>query len=227
MPRPTKPPASGKVAGAASFLEGERGASDAAGGLREEVSAYKRDLIVRAAIETFFEHGYHNATVDLLTSRLSGSKAIFYYHFPDKRAVLDEIYRRAMSSALQVLDKTVAAGGTPPEMLDRFARRYTEWVLGHQKLVDVFRREERTISAEMRAEVAYDQKRWDDGIAAIIRQGIASGDFADSDPKATSRAISGMITWLYTWWRDGRRMSRAEAIEQFAQLALRMAGTRA
>jgi hypothetical protein len=39
-----------------------------------------------------------------------------------------------------------------------------------------------------------------------------------------------MITWLYTWWRDGRRMSRTEAIEQFAQfaqLALRMAGTRA
>jgi hypothetical protein len=35
-----------------------------------------------------------------------------------------------------------------------------------------------------------------------------------------------MITWLYTWWRDGRRMSRAEAMDQFAQLALRMAGTR-
>jgi hypothetical protein len=112
-------------------------------------------------------------------------------------------------------------------MLERFARRYTEWVLDHQKLVDVFRREERTISADMRAEVAHDQKRWDDGIAAIIRKGIASGHFADSDAKATSRAISGMITWLYTWWRDGRRMSRAEAIEQFAQLALRMAGTRA
>lgn len=195
--------------------------------MREDVSAYKKDLIVRAAIETFFEHGYHNATVDLLASRLSGSKAIFYYHFPDKQAVLDEIYRRTMSSALGVLEQAVAAGGTPPEVLERFARRYTEWVLDHQQLVDVFRREERTISAEMRAEVAHEQKRWDDGIAAIIRKGIASGHFADGDTKATSRAISGMITWLYTWWRDGRRMNRAEAIEQFAQLALRMAGTRA
>ena len=33
--------------------------------MREDVSAYKKDLIVRAAIETFFEYGYHNATVDL------------------------------------------------------------------------------------------------------------------------------------------------------------------
>lgn len=194
--------------------------------MREEVSAYKKDLIVRAAIETFFEHGYHNTTVDMIAARLSGSKAIFYYHYPDKRAVLDEIYRRAMSSALAMLDHTLDAAGTPPELLERFARRYTEWVLDNQKLVDVFRREERTISTSMRAEVAHDQKRWDDGIASIIRQGIASGDFAPGDPQTTSRAISGMITWIYTWWRDGRRMTRADALEHFAQLALRMAGTR-
>jgi len=190
--------------------------------MREEVSAYKKDLILRAACETFYEFGYHDTTVDMLTARLSGTKAIFYYYYPDKRAVLDELFRRTYASALEVLETAIREGGTPSQTLDRFVRRYTQWVIDNQRFVAVFWREERTTSSEVRTEIAHQQKRFDDGVASIIRKGVAAGEFESSDPQSTSRAISGMLSFLYTWWRDGRRLSREGAADYHAELVLRM-----
>ncbi|MBT2304848.1 SDR family oxidoreductase [Variovorax paradoxus] len=67
--------------------------------MREEVAAYRKDLIVRAASDAFFEHGYYDCTVDMIAERLSGTKAIVYYYFADKHAILEEIYPRAMAEA--------------------------------------------------------------------------------------------------------------------------------
>lgn len=191
-------------------------------GMREEVSAYKKGLILRAACETFYEFGYHDTTVDMLTARLSGTKAIFYYYYPDKRAVLDELFRRTYASALDVLETAIREGGAPSQTLERFVRRYTQWVIDNQRFVAVFWREERTTSRQLRTEIAHQQKRFDDGVASIIRKGVAAGEFESSDPQSTSRAISGMLSFLYTWWRDGRRMTREAAADYHAELVLRM-----
>ncbi|MEI6548137.1 MAG: TetR/AcrR family transcriptional regulator [Burkholderiales bacterium] len=195
---------------------------DQAGSMREEVNAYKKDLILRAACETFYDHGYHDTTVDMLAARLSGTKAIFYYYYPDKRAVLDELFSRTFASALEVLHTALEESGTPTETLTRFARRYTEWVIDNQKFVAVFWREECTISKELRITIARQQKRFDDGVATIIRRGVACGEFDSKDPQSTSRAISGMLSFMYTWWRDGRRISRKVAADDNAELILRM-----
>lgn len=191
--------------------------------MRDEVNAYKKDLILRAAVDTFYEYGYHDTTVDMLAERLDGTKAIFYYYYTDKRAVLEEMYRRSLSSAQQVIQQAIDDGGTPSQMLGTFARRYTEWVIDHQRLVGVFWREERTLSREVRMEVAAEQKKFDDLLARIIKDGVAAGEFRVEDPRTMSRAISGMISFIYTWWRAEHRLGREEAAKYYAALALRLA----
>jgi AcrR family transcriptional regulator len=191
--------------------------------MRDEVNAYKKELILRAAVDTFYEHGYHDTTVDMLAERLDGTKAIFYYYYTDKRAVLEEIYRRSLSSAQAVVQQAIDAGGTPSQTLENFARAYTEWVIDHQRLVGVFWREERTLSKEVRLEVAAEQKKFDDMLARIIKDGVAAGEFRVEDTQTMSRAISGMISFIYTWWRPGHRLGREEAAKKYAALALRLA----
>lgn len=191
--------------------------------MRDEVNAYKKELILRAAVDTFYEHGYHDTTVDMLAERLDGTKAIFYYYYTDKRAVLEEIYRRSLSTAQEVVQKAIDSGGTPTRMLEMFARQYTEWVIDHQRLVGVFWREERTLSREVRQEVAAEQKKFDDLLARIIKDGVTAGEFRVEDPKTTSRAISGMISFVYTWWRPDHRLGREAAAKYYSELALRIA----
>jgi len=191
--------------------------------MRDEVNAYKKELILRAAIDTFYDYGYHETTVDMLAERLNGTKAIFYYYYSDKRAVLEEIYRRSLSSAQTVIQQAIDAGGTPSQMLETFARRYTEWVIDNQRLVGVFWSEERTLSPAARAEVAAEQKKFDDLLAHIIKEGVATGEFKVEDTQTMARAISGLISFVYTWWRPDHRLSREEVARKFAALSLRMA----
>lgn len=191
--------------------------------MRDEVNAYKKELILRAAVDTFYEHGYHDTTVDMLAERLDGTKAIFYYYYADKRAVLEEIYRRSLSSAQATVQKAVDAGGTPSQMLETFARLYTEWVIDNQRLVGVFWREERTLSPDVRLEVAAEQKKFDDMLARIIKDGVTAGEFRVQDTQTMARAISGMISFIYTWWRPDHRVGREEAAKKYSALALRLA----
>ena len=195
--------------------------------LRAEVAAYKKELIFRAACQAFWEHGYHDTTVEMLAARLDGSKAIFYYYYADKRAVLEEVYRRSLAEAQEIARAALTKELPATSRLLEFARAYVRWVVDNQALVDVFWREERMLSPAKRHEIALEQKRFDDMIAQMLRQGVDEGVFRVRDLTMTARAIAGMATFTSNWWKPGGRVGRDEVAEQFAQLALRLAGAAA
>lgn len=192
--------------------------------MRDEVTAYRKDLIVGAACDAFFDHGYHECTVDMIAERLSGTKAIVYYYFSDKRSILEEIFRRALSEAQEVIRRAIDQGSDPRDKLAAFARLYAQWVVDNQRMVGVIWREERCLSSEAREMVALERRTMDDLVALIIREGVAKGQFQVDDVRTTARAISGMISYTYSWWRSDRRLSRENIADYYAGVALRIVG---
>lgn len=200
----------------------EYGASN----LREDVTAYRKHLILAAAADAFFEHGYHDCSVDMIAQLLSGSKSIVYYYFPDKHSILEAIYRRALDEAQTLMRRAISANDTPGAKLAAIARDYALWVIDHQRVVGIFWREVRSLSVEARDGVALERKKLDDLLSLVIREGVSKGQFDVTDVQATARAIEGMITFTYTWWRDDRRMSREDTAEYYVQMSLRLVGAR-
>ena len=192
--------------------------------MRNEVAALRKDLIVRAASEAFFEHGYHDCSVDMIAEKLSGTKAIVYYYFEDKHSMLEEIFRRALRDAQEVIRTAINEGGDPRSKLAAFARSYATWVVENQKVVGVVWREQRSLSPEARAEVAHGRREMDDLVSLIIREGVAKGQFRVQDVRTTARAISGMISYTCSWWRGDRRLSAEEIADYYAAVALRVVG---
>ncbi|NDZ18761.1 TetR/AcrR family transcriptional regulator [Variovorax sp. WS11] len=192
--------------------------------MRDEVTAYRKDLIVRAASEAFFDHGYHDCTVDMIAERLSGTKAIVYYYFDDKHSILEEIFKRALSEAQEVIRKAIDQGSDPRAKLAAFARLYASWVVDNQRVVGVIWREERSLSLRARETVALERRKMDDLVALIIREGVSKGQFLVEDVRTTARAISGMISYTYSWWRSDRRLSRENIADYYAGVVLRMVG---
>ncbi len=192
--------------------------------MREEVTAYRKDLIVQAAAEAFFEHGYNDCTVDMIAEKLSGTKAIVYYYFADKHSILEEIYRRALSEAQELIRTAIDQGSDPRGKLAAFARLYAGWVVDNQRVVGVIWREERSLSLEAREAVALGRRAMDDLVALIIREGVSKGQFQVEDVRTTARAISGMISYTYSWWRSGHRLSRDNIADYYAGVALRIVG---
>jgi len=206
----------------------DKGGNSLAGGSRQSMRgrlrSLKKELLLRAACEAFYEHGFHDTTVDMITDKLDSTKAVFYYNFKDKQAVLREIYLRALVSAQEVIDSAISTGGSAKEILANIARNYTTWVIENQILVGVFWREERSLLPKHRAEIARAQKKFDDTISTVLTRGVEERSFVISDIQTTSRAISGMISFLYTWWRRDRRIDGAVMAEHYSALALRIAG---
>lgn len=203
----------------------DRSSANGPANMREEVTAYRQDLIVREAAEAFYEHGYHDCTVDMIAERLSGTKAIVYYYFSDKRSILEEIFRRALTEAQEVIRVAIETGSDPRAKLEAFARLYAKWVVDNQHVVAILWREERSISDEARVAVAYGRRTMDDLVALIIREGVSKGQFRVDDVRTTARAISGMISYSYSWWRSDKRITSDELGKFYAEMALRIVGT--
>jgi AcrR family transcriptional regulator len=192
--------------------------------MRGKVRSLKTQMLLQAASEVFYEFGYHSATVDMITARLSGSKAIFYYNYKDKQAVLEAIYEKTMADAEIVVKNAISKGGSPVAMLSRITEDYSKWVMDNRLLVGVFWREERNLSTRSRAKTALRQREFDQLIADVLKKGIEAGEFDKGDAQLRSRAISGMITFTYTWWRHTGRIGREELVKEYIELVLRLAG---
>lgn len=205
--------------------DSERTNGHAPASMREEVAAYRQDIIVRVAAEAFYEHGYHDCTVDMIAERLSGTKAIVYYYFPDKRSILEEIFRRAIAEAQEVIRVAIETGSDPRAKLEAFARLYAKWVVENQHVVAILWREERSISEDARIAVAYGRRTMDDLVALIIREGVSKGQFLVEDVRTTARAIAGMISYSYSWWQSDKRLTSAELGDFYANMSLRIVGT--
>lgn len=192
--------------------------------MRENVKELKRQMLLEAAYKLFSEHGYNETSVDMITKEVGGTKAIFYYQYPDKHSILEAIFEHAFQSALATVERAIEAGGNPKEALEEIARDYTRWVIENQVLVSVIWREANRLDPKTRDRMAAKQKSIHARVSAVIADGVEAGVFQSDDPMTTARAVLGMISFIYTWWRDNQRLSRSKAAEEYAKAALRIAG---
>lgn len=194
--------------------------------LRDEVVAFRKGRILQAACDAFYEHGYHECTVDMIADRLSGTKAIVYYYFPDKHSILYGIYCHVLEEIQALLKEAAAASEQPDAKLMAVVRAYARWVMDNHRFAAVYWREVQTLSAEARLVVAAEQKVIDSLVVQIVHEGVASKVFQVPDVHTSARAIAGMIAFIYTGCVDGKHFSHDEAADAYAQIALRIAGYR-
>lgn len=195
-----------------------------AGSLRQNVRDLKRQLLLEAACRLFAEHGYADTSVEMVTNELGSTKAVFYYQYPDKQSVLEAIFDHALTGTRTVIEGAIEAGGTPDEIVERLAHAYAAWVIDNQVMVSVIWRESSSLLPATRKAMAQRQRGIHALVAEVIGRGIEAGIFAKEETGTSARALLGMISFVYAWWRDDGRMKRDETAAQLARSALRLLG---
>ena len=145
-----------------------------------------RAAILKAAIAEFSREGLAGARTDAIAAAARVNKALLYYYFKDKDAlygaVLDEVFQGLTDSVYPVLssdlpprEKIIAYAGTHFDYIARHAQ-YPPIVQG--EMMNLRRRKshhvERIVEQYFRPLMAK--------VAAVIQQGIASGEFRPVDP---------------------------------------------
>jgi AcrR family transcriptional regulator len=192
--------------------------------LREDVRAFKREVVLSTAIEVFYRDGYQNATVDDIAAAMSVTKAVVYYYFDTKEAMLEAVIDRSAALSRESIDRGLEGGATPAQKLALACFHFAAHVLEHQKIIGVYFREDRCFSRSLRARTTISEKNLVAKLAQVIAAGVKSNAFRECDKRLMAKDIMGTISMAYYWYRDGGRLSRQALCRHFAAQSLRLVG---
>ena len=156
-----------------------------------------RTAVLDAAERLFREVGYGKTTVADIAEALGMSSGNIYRFFPSKRAINNAICDRMLAQLLAAMQNAAVRPGTAAVRLEAVIMAGHE---GHRTMLTDEKRVFDMVYAAM-------EEHWDaieahladcDSIVAgVIRDGIATGEFAPGDPGALAQTVMGACCTLF------------------------------
>jgi TetR/AcrR family transcriptional regulator, cholesterol catabolism regulator len=195
-----------------------------ANSIRAEIDTLKKQRIRGQAEQLFYERGFSGTTMEAIAESLRATKPFLYGSYAKKTDILVDIHMSVVDRILLGIECARASAGTASEKLRRFARELTEMTLTNQAAVAIYFREEASLPPRQLRKINDAKGKIDAGLAALLQDGVESGEFHVADVRLAALAIGGMISWAYTWYRPGGRLEIAAIADQMAEYALHLAG---
>lgn len=192
--------------------------------LRTEVQEFKRRRILEEARELFFEQGYESTTLDSIAESLDVTKPFLYSYFRNKSEILNAICEIGIAESIAAQDEVLALQVSPAEKLRMIVERVTTIVIRDQKYVVVYNREEKNLEAAEQKHLIDLRKSFDQRLARLLEEGNAADEFAVDQPRMLAVSISGMLTWVATWYRPRAAYTATDVVMHMIQTVERMVG---
>jgi AcrR family transcriptional regulator len=194
------------------------------GPLRDEIVALKRERILEAAVDLFYEHGYENTTLDAVAERLSVTKPFIYSYYKSKAELLAEICQRGIRASLDEMNSVLMLDLDPAERLRRLGEAFTLAIIRAQKHIAIFAREEKNLSTDDFERISDLRREFDRKLNDLLQEGRKAGIFHVRDCEMAALAIGGMVSWTYVWYRSSGRLQATEVAARLAELMLSLVG---
>lgn len=160
------------------------------------------DEILDAALDLFVEKGFDAARMEDVAKRAGLSKAGVYLYFDSKEALLKALIVREVAPVAQRAEAMAMAGAAQPEQALRMIAGFVVSRLSDARVFSVPRL---VISisnrfpeiAQFYRDEVIDRARM--AVGAIVRAGIAKGDFREIDPDIAVRLIVGPFMFEALW----------------------------
>lgn len=195
--------------------------------IRDAIWRLKRERVVATAVDLFYHHGYARTTLEQVAAAMHVTKPFIYAHFKSKSDLLAEICMRGTRVSHESLLRAIAQPGTPADKLRTIVRDFMLSVLNHQAHAVIYSREEKELMPEDREAINRVRREFDHRLVAVLQEGVAQGAFTLEDVPLTALAIIGSVGWSQMWFRSNGRLTKEDAAERMASLALTMVGANA
>ena len=197
-------------------------AADPVDDMRDAVMRLKRERIVAAAVDLFYQQGYARTTLEQVADALQVTKPFIYQYFKSKNELLAEICGRAIKISHEALNRALVQEGTPTARLEAIARDFMLTVLTLQANAVIYSREEKELEPKDRDAINALRRAFDHRLVALLKEGVATGEFQVEDVHLTALAIGGIVGWSQVWYRPQGRLTREQASDGIAALVLGM-----
>jgi TetR/AcrR family transcriptional regulator len=181
----------------------------------------RRDAIMRGLNTVLRARGRPGALrMQDVADHLGLVKGNLYYYFRSKEELIYHAHVKCVQVSLDALERAAASKAPPAERVRTLIVEHilamTEGEYGAVLLEDID-----TLTPTHRRKYVALRDQFEEGVRALIREGIAKGDFVKQDVRTAGFAILGAINWIPKWYRtDGELTARAIA-ERFGDMFVR------
>jgi phenylacetate-CoA ligase len=183
------------------------------------------DRLLVAALDEFYDVGYHGATVRSIAERAGVSLPTLYNHYPSKQSLLVRLCHSTMDDLYEASTKALrAAEGGPEAHFRALTTVHVDHHVHRQKDSFVATTELRSLSTAVRREIIFKRDRQQRLFDNVVLSGIGSGVFHVIEPLAASRAIVTMCTSVAQWYRPYGPLTPDQIAQLYVNYGLQMLG---
>ncbi len=180
-----------------------------------------------AALECFYEHGYHGTSVRGIAEKAAISVAGLYHHFSSKMEILFSLMVDVMTDLTAATEEALEiADAHPGSRLRAAVEAHVLFHTQRQQESFVSNTELRSLGFRKREAILDRRDAYERIFRGIIAQGVENESFRVIDPREASLAIVTMCTAVASWYRKGGRLSPEEVAQRYGDFALGMVGYR-
>ena len=158
----------------------------------EQLDGSTRERLVRAAREALERGGYATASVIAIAERAGVSAGALYRHFPSKAELFVEVLRAAGEHELAEMHAAANHAESFTGRLEAVVATYARRALHNRRLAWALVYE--PVDPLVDAERLVYRRNYCRGMAALLREGIAAGEFPNENADLTAAALVGVIS---------------------------------
>lgn len=181
----------------------------------------RKEQIYSTARSLFRERGYPATTVRDIAREMNMQAGSLYAHIESKEDVLWEIVNCAACQFLEAAGPIAASDLRPTEKLRELVRAHVGVVAGNLAEATIFLHEWKFLSEERRLDISERRNRYESLYRKVVEEGMASGEFAPTDPKMATLLVLSAVNWMPQWYNPSGPLSPAEVADHFSELVLR------
>ncbi len=162
----------------------------------------RRRTILESAKKLFFEKGYQNTTIEMITESAGLSTGTFYLYFKSKHEIYATLYADGIDIFYRMAEEAISWPGMGTlARLSAIANAYYRFYKEYTEYFDILafihlHQEELESPSDMRAVLDEKALKLLKMIEGAIKQGVDSGEFAPMDTWKATNALWGMMDGL-------------------------------
>lgn len=181
--------------------------------------------ICAAAIQNFYQRGYHAATMRDIAVTVGIRAPSIYNHFPNKEELLHFVMTKTLNHLISNVETALAGcPDNPVQRLERLVQEHLRFHIMYAAEAAVVDTELRVLGEDHRASVVKLRDRYEALLRGVLQQGVDQGMLTEDDVRLSSIAILTMCTAVATWYRAEGSLSLAEVAAAYSRFVLRMVG---
>ncbi|AXI42960.1 TetR/AcrR family transcriptional regulator [Sulfitobacter sp. SK011] len=177
-----------------------------------------------AALRLFARDGYAAVSMRAIAGEVGVQAGALYNYTPDKQSLLFDLMRGHMTDLLAEMPTNSEA--LPLTRLRAFVEFHIRFHADRPDEVFIAYMELRNLTPENFTVIETLRRQYEDQLEAILKQGVADGEFDVADTKIATLAVIAMLTGVNTWFRAGGRLSLDEVSAQYWGMVRKAVGAR-